>query len=363
MLDLLRRLWEAGCDQWREKNDVGHDRWDWASDALNHWAGIAARAAVYAAGCERASSEPPAPGLSDRARALLEQMIGGDRYPNHLAQTELARLVRFLHEADRDWAVARVLPLFDPGDTERARRCWNSYLRAGQRDQELLDDGMLDCYTAMCSRTGMLAEGDRHRLAQHWAQIAVLMRLDPDERRISRLIADADLEMRLDWIEQVAHQLSDLPPQDADAHWDRWMRGHWEDRLRGAQKTLADEEATAMANWLPYLDSPFPEAVQLACKRKTPLADANQLMVAHLSGQGADIGLTGAGRHMDACPEQVASLIAHMMKSTVRLPGFAESAISHRLAKLVAQLLEAVDGDLAEELAEQAKRLDLRSLG
>ena len=206
-------------------------------------------------------------------------MIGGDRYPNQLAQAELARLVRFLHEADMDWAVARVLPLFDPDDTERARRCWNSHLRAGRFDQELLDDGMLDCYTAMCSHTGMLADGDRRRLAQHWAMIAVQTELDPDERRISRLVADA-----------------------------------------------------------------------------------NQLMVAHLSGQGANAGLTGAGRLMDACPAQVAALIAHMMKSTVRLPGFAESAISHRLAKLVAQLLEAVDGDLAEEIAEQAKRLDLRIL-
>ena len=360
VLDLLRRLWQAGCGNWTGEHDSRSGRYDWASDALNHWAGIAARAAFYAAGCERASREPPAPGLSERAKELLELMIGGDRYPNHLAQTELARLVRFLHEADRDWAVAHILPMFDPGDAERARRCWNSYLRAGRFDQDLLDDGMLDCYSSMCSRTGVLAEGDRHRLARHWAQLVVLMDLDPEERRVSRLIADSDLEMRLDWIEQVALQLSGLMPQDADAQWDRWMRAHWENRLRGAQKTLADDEATAIANWLPHLGARFPEAVRLACERHMPIGDANQLMVAHLSGEGASAGLAGAGRHMQTCPEQVGVLIAHMMRSTGQLPGFAESSISRRLGKLVAQLLADVEGDLADEIAEQAKRLDVR---
>ncbi|MCQ3812384.1 MAG: DUF4020 domain-containing protein, partial [Acidimicrobiia bacterium] len=365
VLELLPGLWQAGSDNWREQDDSEHHRWDWASDALSHWAGIAARVAVKAGDCERASSEPPSAELSDRAIALLEQMIAGNRYPNHLAQTVLASLVCTLHEADRDWSVAHVLPLFNPDDAERARRCWNSYLRAGQVDQELLDDGMLDRYTAMCSRATALcpraralAGGERHRFARHWARLAVHADLDPRERRISQLIADADLDMRLDWIEQVAHQLSDLPPQDADAQWDRWICDHWADRLRGAQKTLVDNEATMMANWLPYLDTRFPEAVDQACKRKTPITGANQLIISHLSGEGSNAGMAGAGRHLDAHPEEVGVLTAHMMRST----DIATSSISRRLSKLVARLLEVVDGGLADEIAEQAKRLDLQGL-
>ena len=361
VLDLLPRLWQAGCGNWGEGDGLEIDRWDWATDALNHWAGIAARVAVHAAGCERASSEPPASELSDRARAVLEQMTVGDRYPHHLAQTVLATFVCLLHQADREWSFSHVLPLFDPDGAERARRCWNAYLSAGRFDQEFLDDGMLDRYSAMCSRADVLADGDRHRFAQHWAQLAVLVRLNPDERRISRLIADSDLGPRLEWIDQVAHQLQDLPPQDADAQWDRWMRDHWEDRLRGSQKVLEEQEATAMANWLPCLDARFPEAVGLACKHKAPLTDDNLLMAAHLSGQGAKVGQKGAGRHLQTHPQHVAALIAHMMRSTDQLPGMADSAVSSYLAKLVVQLQGAVGGELAEELAEQSKRLDLQS--
>ena len=361
VLDLLPRLWQAGCGNWREGDGLELDRWDWATEALNHWAGIAARIAVHAADCEWASSEPPASEMSDRARAVLEQMIGGDRYPHHLAQTVLATFVCLLHHADREWSFSHVLPLFDPGEAERARRCWNAYLSAGRFDQELLDDRMLDRYSAMCSRTDVLADGDRHRFAQHCAELAVLVRLNPDERRISRLIADSDLGPRLEWIGQVVHQLKGLPPQDADAQWDRWMRDHWEDRLRGSQKVLEEQEATAMANWLPCLDSCFPEAVGLACKRKAPLTDANLLMAAHLSGEGAKAGQKDAGRHLQTHPQQVAALIAHMMKSTHQLPGMADSSVGSDLAELVAQLQGAVGGELAEELAEQSIRLDLQS--
>lgn len=62
-----------------------------------------------------------------------------------------------------------------------------------------------------------------------------------------------------------------------------------------------------MANWLPCLDSRFPEAVGLACKRKAPLTDANLLMAAHLSGEGAKAGQKDAGRHLQTHPQQVAA--------------------------------------------------------
>ena len=83
-------------------------------------------------------------------------------------------------------------------------------------------------------------------------------------------------------------------------------------------------------------------------------------MVAHLSGEGARVGQKGAARHLRTHPRELAALMAHMMKSTDLLPGIADSAVSPGVARLVAQLLGVVDGELAGELAEQSKRLDLQ---
>ena len=219
---------------------------------------------------------------------------------------------------------------------------------------------MLDRYSTMCSHTSLFIEGDLWHFALHWAQIAVHARLDPDERRISQLIADSDLRTRLEWINQVTQQLQDLLPSAADEQWDRWIRGHWVDRLRGTQKVLADEEATAMANWLPYLDNRFPDAVGLACERKAPLTDNNWLMVVHLFMTVEDVEPRDSARRLQTHPEQVAALTAHMMKSTDRLPGI-ESSIGFYLAELVVRLQRAVDCELADELAEHSKRLDLQT--
>ena len=55
----------------------------------------------------------------------------------------------------------------------------------------------------------------------------------------------------------------------------------------------------------------LPHARQVAdpfhCKRKAPLTDANLLMAAHLSGEGAKAGQKDADRHLQTHPQQVAA--------------------------------------------------------
>lgn len=69
-----------------------------------------------------------------------------------------------------------------------------------------------------------------------------------------------------------------------------------------------------------------------------------------------------AGHLLATYPEQLATLMAHMMESADQLPGIIDSSIGSDLAELARELQGVVGGELADRIAEQAKRLDLKSL-
>jgi hypothetical protein len=129
-MSLAERLWQVGlitqtdADAWT----IDSDRPDWLLKAINHWAGDLACFFVFASSKLWRADRENWMGLPDEIRRPLELMLGQEGVPGDAARIVLCGFALYFIDADRDWAVGNVLPLFDWDDPERAQKAWDSYL-------------------------------------------------------------------------------------------------------------------------------------------------------------------------------------------------------------------------------------------
>jgi hypothetical protein len=71
---------------------------------------------------------------------------------------------------------------------------------------------------------------------------------------------------RVEWMNQVAWMLDQLPDELVEHQWQRWMRQYWEDRLDSVPVQLTLEEASAMAAWVVHLTDSIKDGVGLATR-------------------------------------------------------------------------------------------------
>ena len=157
------------------------------------------------------------------------------------------------------------------------------------------------------------------RIAQRgYARLAAAMCLASDDTNafgapswLTALTANAPNTTRVAFIRAVAAHLSDADSDTRAAQWRKWMRAHWQNRIRGVPRDLSEEEKSALADWAPLLDDDFPEAVDLALQLPTSL-QKDSLQTVHM------IDLTRGHGHLadliDQHPQSLAQLIAHLLR-------------------------------------------------
>ena len=101
----------------------------------------------------------------------------------------------------------------------------------------------------------------------------------------------------------IGHHLSNLNEGQQQEWWKRWLKKYWKRRLYNIYAILEAKEIEIMLEWwLPYLDSVFPEAVELAIKM--PLA-SEQRFTQH----EAELG-----KLLENHPEPLAKLLIYLGK-------------------------------------------------
>lgn len=78
---------------------------------------------------------------------------------------------------------------------------------------------------------------------------------------LGRFIGGADENARMQWADDVWHELTSLPEEAVGQLWEDWMEKYWENRLLGIPAPLSPGEAGAMVNWALELEPVFPAVV------------------------------------------------------------------------------------------------------
>jgi hypothetical protein len=321
-----------------EDETVDPDRDDWLDQAINTAAGRLAMFWVGAvAGDWRAAGDSWS-GLSPECRAPLEEILAGGDERTAMAEVVLARDLLFFFLADREWAEAHVLPLFEWETPIRARRAWDGFLIGGRFNDRLLSEGLLDLYLEAASHIEQLREEARGGLYSHLAYVTVNSDVaTPSWIRI--LTTSLEVGDRVEWMKQIGWLLSQIPSDAVDHQWGRWMGQYWQDRLNSIPVQMTFEEASSMAAWVVHLDQSIAEGVALA--------------IAHSAGfdEHAHTLHLLRGR-VDRAPTLFATLLAHLLRGT-QTPFWG----CHDLREFIPQVRGVAESADLESIIEQALRL------
>ncbi len=313
---LLPDVWELGLRRWGDGKTT-FDDFGWLESADSHWAGGIVELWLEVAQAARRSGGDAWSGLPDAVKTVLETIVGGDHKAACLAQVVVATRLHLLFQLDEPWCRDNVLPMLDPSvDEYRAVRCWEAYLSRGRASEELLLAGLLDHFVAMTPLVDRLSHRHakvRSSYAGLAASVCVDTTIDPlGDGWLRTFVASADIDTRVDWIHEITRGMSNLSADTADAHWSRWMRRYWEDRLASIPVAVTPEEASAMAEWPVLLGHSFREAVDLVLQSQATVGGGSRLLRTL-----ADVDLPQDGKsrpdHLIEHPESTALLLTHLL--------------------------------------------------
>jgi hypothetical protein len=280
-------------------------------DAVDNWLGVAinspaGRIAEYwlnVVAAEWRAAGDEWVGIPHDTRCALETLLDRTNARTDLAEVVLASQVHFFFAADSDWCGAHILPLLDWNDPARAKRTWDGYLSWGRWSERLLGAGLLDEYLAAVAHIGEFQSELRSQLCRHLAAVSVQSELELLQW-IRSLTQRLSIPHRVEWMSAVGWMVAELPPAAVEHQWQRWMQRYWRDRLESVPVRLTVEEASSMANWVPYLSDSLPEGVALATAAPASLTPHGDLL--------RSLDETRLRR----APEEFARLLAHLLRST-----------------------------------------------
>ena len=205
------------------------------------------------------------------------QSVGGGRAPCEPGDRQLI-------DADRDWAVDNVLPLFDWDDPERAERAWDSYLHSGRwHDHALLY--LVPKFKATFPHVSTALAHRRDKFCSFMAHIAIQSSIVPlgEGGWVTEFLSAVDEETIIAWDRAVETALR--PSEDSASseqpsvdQWDRWLFDYWKLRDQGVPKALTSGESGAMMPWLLHAGAHFPKAASIALKWPGGFADRDMLL-------------------------------------------------------------------------------------
>ncbi|HEY3143013.1 MAG TPA: DUF4020 domain-containing protein [Acidimicrobiales bacterium] len=298
--DLAAAAWSA-LDQ-RETHDEPHD---WLGVAINDPAGKLTQFHVNAIAAEWRAAGDSWSGLPEAARGHLEDLISTGDHRAAMAETVLASKVHFFSAADSTWCDSHVLPLLDWSEPARARRAWDGYLYWGRWNDHLLNAGLLTAYIETAAHIGSFPDDLRHRLCEHLAFVALVSEVHPlDNGWLTNFTSKADAGTRTDWMHEISSALRQLPPENAEHQWERWMQRYWVERVAGVPLQLTEDEVAAMANWILHLTQSTDQAVDLATKRPARLAE-HSAFLHQLTTE-----------RIQRSPAALARLVTHLLQGT-----------------------------------------------
>ena len=218
---LLPKLWDAGNAHW--ECPPTHEPWQgWAQETISSWPGALVALCLHKATAHRAADPHAWAGLPEFDRRFLEAAIGADTDAAKLAQAACAAKLAVLHDADRQWAADRLLPLMDPGeDADQALRCWDACLPSLRWNPELLEDGLLGHFIGFCEHADRCSRITRRGFARLAAGLCLYADLEAAggaREWLRQFTAKASVTIRTEFMQSVLMTLLEQDPEARAVH-------------------------------------------------------------------------------------------------------------------------------------------------
>lgn len=275
---------------------------DWPAKAINTAGGMLAEFWIHAISHDWSEGTQKWAGLDPEHTAALSELLDRNDVHGECAEVTVASQTHFFFAADHHWCRANILPLLSWDEPERAHRAWEGFLFWGRWSDGLLEAGLLNGYLLTVQRFDELQVDAQRQLSAHMAAIAVYSAIDQGSW-IDKFTKAASTELRVTWINDVAHAFEQIDGNGRHTQWQCWIRGYWTRRRESIPRRLEPDESTALAELLVYLDEDLDEAIDLVLSSPAAIAPLG--------------GLLHELRPMATrAPAACARLLAHLLAST-----------------------------------------------
>ncbi|MFE3290570.1 SIR2 family protein [Rhodococcus sp. NPDC059234] len=276
-------------------------------------------------------------GIPGDARETLAEMTGHDLAAHDMTRAIVASQLYFLFNADEEFAVKYVLPLFDSNvDAANTPHAWDAYLGQPRINERLLERGFAEHLTQTRIASNLSDRAQYlHLVATVFSRSATT---DPFRRTFLDNLVSEGAHV-IEFSRQVTHVLRDSTVDETGEVWDRWLQEHVERRITGLPNVPSLEELSVIAQWAPYAGPRFPDIVHKLRQRPFGFSAPTTLP--------RDLARLGM---VSDYPDAVFDLLTHLVQNTedgVRIPPNQMRAVVSEIARHASHL--AVD-----KLAEQA---------
>jgi hypothetical protein len=309
--------------------------------ALNEPAGMLASFWTRVVAAEWRAAGDSWNGLDQVMRTRLDGMLAVEDERSAFVEAVLAAELLFYFNADRQWATAQLIPLFDWLDEPRALRVWPLYLQGGGVNDQLLEAGLLEHSLAAVRHVEALPENLRVHYFNYMADVALSASID-SLTWVLRFTSMSEPQQRVQWLTSITWSLGRLSAEAVALNWDRWMGKYWKQRLQGSPRRLTADEASAMAAWVEFLGPAIEEAVDLAVAHEAGLRVQSQPGMLYRLDE----------ERVRSAPAAFAKLLAHLLKHTAE-----PFAGCHYLRGIVSWLRDDADAEHVQEILDHAVRL------
>ncbi len=320
---------------------------DWLGRAINSGYGRVAEFWLHSISIEARAAGDTWAGIDDPTKAALDRMVRPTTESEAFALVVLASQLHFVFAVEEEWAVRKLIPVFDwAGNEHRAEQAWDGFLSWGRWNDRLLSAGLKEAFTQSFPKLAGPLSSRRARFCRYIAAVAVtssIPDIGPDFAR--GLVAVADDAARVAFAAAMEDVLRETPPDVAVTRWDDWIKDYLSARVSGVPRPISRDEGAEIAGWLLSIGDRFPEGVSLLIQAPAAFGKHHDVLYRL---KESDL--------VTAYPEQVANLITHLARGTV--PPFWGGSF---LRGIVDRLRPAVGRALLEPLVEQALRLGCAS--
>ena len=241
----------------------------------------------------RKKQDPPPDTLNEGYRRPFIEIIKDASPIGGLGKSILTSQLTFLMAVDEKWTREYILPLFDLCSMD-FQAAWDGFVATGRLSPPVAEAlkgpflnavtqintdlwnqryGFVECYAVMLIYVvddvldiwiPKLFEHSRHQ-SEHANREPSILR--DDNHTIPEIFAL-----------KVTKCLQRMNDADKQELWQRWLKDYWQNRLYGRPAPFTSKETELMLDWLPELNTEFPEAVNLAIQMPPPSLDNMRIL-------------------------------------------------------------------------------------
>ena len=258
--NLAQQLWDL------IPNNDNMSSYAWLMQAINHSSGNLALFWIQSIILYRKLCEPTSNELNKKYRLVLAKIIQDTTPKGRLARTIFASQFHVMISIDEKWTLENLLPLFRTNH-EDFESAWEGFVTWGRitpRVAECLQETFIE---ALQRINYELAGDKQERFIEYYIAMLGRFAKHAEDIWITEFFMhiDNDKNIRHVFADVISRNLRNMNEMQQQECWVRWLKGYWENRLKGVPAPLdSAEEMETMINWTVFLPAVYPEAVDLA---------------------------------------------------------------------------------------------------